>query len=225
MIQIDSREDQQHPHFANELRAFCIKVVVDGHLPVGDFFILGEEKNIILERMTPSNYVQKVASRQMIDQILKLVSVENAEPRLLIEGSLAMIKKFAKKWNMSSIMGNLISIMEGWRIPIIFVPTSYWTTVYLERLHHRLNGTKASKLYPLRVKPKKMSMNEKIRCVVEGIEGIGPGTADKLMKHFMTIDNFADAGIEQLQQVEGIGKKTAEKIFEVLHGEYQGESG
>jgi len=65
------------------------------------------------------------------------------------------------------------------------------------------------------------SMDDKIRYVAEGIAGIGPSRAISLLKHFKTIRNLSNASIEELAQVEGIGKITALKIFQVLNSAYQ----
>ena len=54
---------------------------------------------------------------------------------------------------------------------------------------------------------------------VEGLPGCGPGTARKLLAHFGSAEKVFAASAEQLCEVKGIGKKTAEQIRELLSHE------
>lgn len=218
MITMDSREYSKNIQMAEALETRGIEVKVE-QLPVGDYFLIGERKNIVIERKTASDFAHSIVSRRMVDQCLMLVSVENAEPRILIEGSLALIKKFSNL-NDFSVVGNLVSIMEDWGIQVVFVPSHYWTVLYFERLHRNLGKPKEKKLHPLRVKPKTTTLGEKIRCVVEGIPNVGPTLAHNLLSYFGTVRNLAQAEPEDLVAVPKIGGKKAKKIYEVLNALY-----
>jgi len=49
MIVIDTREDREHPEFAKWFRRIDVHVEIV-LLPVGDFYIHGEEKRVLVER-------------------------------------------------------------------------------------------------------------------------------------------------------------------------------
>ena len=51
---------------------------------------------------------------------------------------------------------------------------------------------------------------------VEGLPGCGPGTAKKLLGHFGSAERVFAATIDQLCEVKGVGRKTAEQIRELL---------
>jgi ERCC4-type nuclease len=53
--------------------------------------------------------------------------------------------------------------------------------------------------------------------LIEGLPGIGPGRAKKLLEHFGTPLAVFQANMEQLQAVPGIGASAASGIFRVLH--------
>ncbi len=54
---------------------------------------------------------------------------------------------------------------------------------------------------------------------LEGIEGVGPKTAEALAAAgYKSMDDLAKATVEDLLNVKGIGKKTAEKIIEAVKG-------
>jgi len=46
--------------------------------------------------------------------------------------------------------------------------------------------------------------------------------AERLLKHFKTVENVFTAKEEELMKVEGVGKERAKKIREVLTAEYEG---
>jgi Fanconi anemia group M protein len=52
--------------------------------------------------------------------------------------------------------------------------------------------------------------------LVEGLPGIGPGTAKKLLAHFGSAHAVFTAGPDQLKQVPGVGAKTITAVREVL---------
>ncbi len=51
---------------------------------------------------------------------------------------------------------------------------------------------------------------------VEGLPGCGPGTAKKLLGHFGSVERVFAATTDQLCEVKGVGRKTAEQIRELL---------
>jgi excinuclease UvrABC nuclease subunit len=53
--------------------------------------------------------------------------------------------------------------------------------------------------------------------VLDAIPMIGTLQAKKLLDHFESIYNIAQATVEELTEVPGIGRKRAEIIFKTLH--------
>ncbi|MGC2890095.1 MAG: excinuclease ABC subunit UvrC [Candidatus Acidiferrum sp.] len=60
------------------------------------------------------------------------------------------------------------------------------------------------------------------KSALDGIPGIGPRTAQKLLREFGSVSNVRRAGLEKLSQV--IPRKTAEKLFEKLGALHSSES-
>lgn len=56
--------------------------------------------------------------------------------------------------------------------------------------------------------------------IVESLPNIGPVNAKNLLKHFGSVSAIFNASETQLQEVEGIGKKTAKEIRDVIESKY-----
>jgi excinuclease ABC subunit C len=54
--------------------------------------------------------------------------------------------------------------------------------------------------------------------VLDEIEGIGPRRRAALLRHFGGLAGIEAAGVEELCQVKGIRRDTAERIYAALHG-------
>ncbi len=56
--------------------------------------------------------------------------------------------------------------------------------------------------------------------IIESLPNIGPVNAKNLLKHFGSVEKVLNASEAQLQDVEGIGKKTAKDIRKVIESKY-----
>ncbi len=67
-----------------------------------------------------------------------------------------------------------------------------------------------------------MMLPQQQEYVVSAIPEIGPVVAKNLLKHFGTVAALMSASREELMVVELVGPKTADRIREVVGGEYKG---
>jgi excinuclease ABC subunit C len=56
-----------------------------------------------------------------------------------------------------------------------------------------------------------------IKSVLQEVEGIGEKRRVELHRHFKTMDNLKNATVEQIAQVKGMTKPTAQKLYDFLH--------
>jgi excinuclease ABC subunit C len=55
-----------------------------------------------------------------------------------------------------------------------------------------------------------------VKSALDDIPGIGPARRNALLKHFGSLKNIKKASVEELCQVEGMNKKTAETLYNFL---------
>ncbi|MBQ7502479.1 excinuclease ABC subunit C, partial [bacterium] len=58
----------------------------------------------------------------------------------------------------------------------------------------------------------------------QNLPGVGPQTAKLLRARFLTLERLAEATPEQLQEVKGVGPKTAQTLWQALHKKEQAPS-
>tara|TARA_R110000803_G_scaffold107958_7_gene176189 strand:- start:764 stop:1633 length:870 start_codon:yes stop_codon:yes gene_type:complete len=98
--------------------------------------------------------------------------------------------------------------------PPVFMDDKYDAALLMERIvdkieddHHRL----------FVARPKKSHPDNYRNALIEGLPKIGQKTRRHLVEKFGSLAGLANATIEDLMSVDGIGKATAERIHSVFH--------
>ena len=66
------------------------------------------------------------------------------------------------------------------------------------------------------------TLAEQQEYLISAIPSVGPTVARNLLKHFESIEKIMTATKEELQDVELVGPKIAERIRELVGGDYKG---
>ena len=77
-----------------------------------------------------------------------------------------------------------------------------------------------AKSIQIRTDKKPVSLMEQQLFIIESLPNIGPVNAKNLLTHFGSVSKVLNASESELQEVEGIGKKTAENIRKVVDSKY-----
>ena len=59
--------------------------------------------------------------------------------------------------------------------------------------------------------------NENIHSVLDDIKGVGPARRKALMRHFKSLEDIKNAGVEELKKVPEISESQAEEIYRFFH--------
>jgi len=180
-------------------------------LPVGDYAI-GDR--IIVERKTAKDFVDTLINRDLLGQA-KALSEAVPRPVMIIEGG----DIFAQRdMNPNALRGVLAALTIDMGITLLFTRDEQDTAQMLFVIAKREEGERGERKFH----PRKSfaSAKEEQEYVVSAFPEIGMKNARLLLSHFGTIQGIANASLEELIAVKGIGEKTGGKIFELCRRMY-----
>ena len=215
---IDSREDSKHPDFKKVLNMRGLRTAVQP-LPAGDFLLLAppDKRPILVERKSVDDLANSIRDNRIWDQsklLREAAEKDGYQPLIVVEGWIGSLEKY-RGWRIQSVLRVLDTLMLDFGIPVLNTPNPEATIEWIVAKSKSLGETKDKKVLRMRVEKKPMELNERILYVVEGLAG--PTLARRLLAHFKTIRNIANASISDLLKVEGIGEKRAQEIYAVLN--------
>lgn len=212
-IVIDSRERHKQ-YFLEKLKAQGLEVKIE-KLPAGDFLIFGGEKasSVLIERKTATDFMSSLFQNRIFDQLKRMKETET-KPLILIEGSLTAPRKWMKV-NVNSICGALASIIWGWQVPIINLPSRSWAVSFLVSLAKRAGGIK--KPFAIHSSPaKSMSLREKQGYLLQSLPGIGAKLSEEILSTYTVPFSFFEAVKQNSVSIKGLGKKTLREVHAIL---------
>jgi len=184
------------------------------NLDVGDYVV---SDRVAIERKTATDFVASIIDpeRNLFRQIGDL-SRSYDRPILILEGR----DLYTRQVNPNSIRGALAAVAVDYGVPIIPTEDQDETASVIALLATReqkegyepkLHGHKTAR-----------TLKEQQEYLISAIPSVGPRVARNLLKHFGSIERIMTARQEELQEVEMVGLKIAERIRELVGGEYKG---
>jgi Fanconi anemia group M protein len=184
------------------------------NLEVGDYVV---SEKVAIERKTAQDFVSSLIDpkRNLFRQIGDLTRTYD-RPILILEGRDLYTRQVAA----SSIRGALASLAVDYGVPIIPTEDMEETASVIALLAKReqkegrepkVHGHKTAR-----------TLKEQQEYLISSIPSVGPAVAKNLLRHFGSIERVMNATQEELQEVEKVGPKIAERIRELVGGEYKG---
>jgi Fanconi anemia group M protein len=184
------------------------------NLDVGDYVV---SDRVAIERKTASDFIASIIDpeRNLFRQIGDL-SRSYDRPILILEGR----DLYTRQVNPNSIRGALLTVAVEYGVPIIPTEDQDETASVIALLANReqkegnepkLHGHKTAR-----------TLKEQQEYLISAIPSVGPRVARNLLKHFGSIERIMTASQEELHEVEMVGPKIAERIRELVGGEYKG---
>ena len=184
------------------------------NLDVGDYVV---SDRVAIERKTATDFVASIIDpeRNLFRQIGDL-SRSYDRPILILEGR----DLYTRQVNPNSIRGALLTVAVEYGVPIIPTEDQDETASVIALLANReqkeghepkLHGHKTAR-----------TLKEQQEYLISAIPSVGPRVARNLLKHFGSIERIMTASQEELHEVEMVGPKIAERIRELVGGEYKG---
>ena len=177
-------------------------------LKTGDYIINNE---MIVERKSADDFVQSLISTHLFIQCSRMRKT-GLRPFLLLEGNPF---NTSHQIDRQAVKGALLSVIASWQIPVIYSKDQQDSASQMVLLAKQ-ELQRGEWVNWNSHKPKKLK-NHRLRFL-QGLPCTGPVTAGRLYEYFGSIEAVMEADINELQKVEGIGKKSAEKIKQFISG-------
>lgn len=180
-------------------------------MAVGDYQVSDE---VVIERKTAKDFVDSIVDKRLFKQARSLME-EFKRPLIILEGG----DLYNGMINPNAIRGSIASIALDFGISIIPTRNAQDTAAMIKRIAIREQSGEKT---PIQIRTDKKPVNlwEQQLFIIESLPNIGPVNAKNLLEHFGTVANIINASESQLQEVEGIGKKTAANIRKVVDSKY-----
>lgn len=219
---VDHRETERIPLLREYIKQDNSKFITDlsiQQMPTGDY---GTEDMMVGFEYKKDDFLDSVIDGRL-DKQLKELSDAYDYPYLILgfDGLTSLMYNFYP-FNARAIRGKLTSIVARQHITVHYCG-AYFAETICDIVDKHYDGRKKSKEYsPIRNTRRKalkrgITTNEIKLDIVSRLPRIGSDRAEKLLESFnWSVQSIANAEIEDLIAVDGIGKKLAEQIKEVL---------
>jgi Fanconi anemia group M protein len=178
-------------------------------LPTGDFRMRG--KNHLIEHKEAMDFNQSLNDGSLINQII--VMQQNSEHSTIIISNCNRINYKGKMEHAK--LGRIARIVASSRVSIVPVQNYDQLLFLAQKIFEKSEDEKG--LRPI-IRIDK-SLKRRREAILGAIPLIGKKYAPILLKEFGSIQAIANASVEDLVKIKGIGKKKAEEIIEILCGE------
>ena len=205
LIEIDYRErDIGIPEM---LRKSNI-MVEEKRLFIGDYLI---NKHIAVERKTTRDFAISIIDGRLFSQASRLKRYAEVQ-LMVIEGTDLFYTGY--EIDPQAIKGAIVSLSVSWQIPLIFSKSPEGTAEILvmagiQDVKYRDEILKRAGRRPRRLLTRKLFL-------LQGLPGIGPKIAKRMLEHFGSVEKIIAASEHEISCVEGIGRKKASMIREVI---------
>ena len=174
-------------------------------LVCGDYCVEGR---LFVERKTARNFSASVRDNRLFLQAARLASAPGRS-LVIIEGNdfyghpgSAIPKR--------SVMGAVACLILRWDIPVVFSRNPEATAQWIVTAGRQVSELSAR---PLKRFGRKPWRQEKLMAfLLQGLPGVGPDRAARLLERFGTIERVMTATADELCATAGIGEKTAHRI-------------
>jgi Fanconi anemia group M protein len=188
-------------------------------LDVGDYIV---SERVAIERKEVTDFINSLISseRGLFDQVSELASAYE-KPVVIVEGANGVSDLYGKaQVDEEAIRSALQSLTIDFGVSLLFTRSEEETAKNVRSLARREQVENDEKISKHGSKSTD-SLKDTQEYVVSSMPSIGPVLAEKLLAYFGSVYNVLTADVEELQKVEGVGEKKAQKIVNVIESEYE----
>ncbi len=223
-VYIDTRESKSRmTKKLDRMKDITVKLET---LDVGDYIL---SDRVGIERKTLDDFIQTLVGgrgddtgKTLMGQIGDLA--DNYErSMLIIEGGDGIEDLYGRaRVSENALRSTIISISVDFGVSIIFTQDKDETAEIIKQTARREQTDNDREVNPHSNK-KKDSLSEQQVYLVSSIPSLGPVTARTLLSEMGSVKNILNASKSDLEDIEGIGEKTALKVVELASEPYSEE--
>ena len=205
-IVVDDRE-RQSGVLEHLLAIESVRVTVR-RLAAGDYLV---ENRVLFERKTAADLFVSIIDGRLFRQG-KLLAKSSFRPALILEGaSMAMQPGGVTR---ESVQGSLLTLALFFGIPCLRTRDANETAHLLQYAGEQVLRNISGGVYRHGYRPSRRRNRQLF--ILQGLPGIGPHRAERLLKRFGNIEAVFRGTAEELADVPGMGRKTAEAIRDLI---------
>src|SRR5919108_1424729 len=199
-LQILADDRERAAPVVEVLRAINGVEVICQRLKLGDYQI----NEWLFERKTLVDFAESTKDGRLFSQASRLVRADRSVA-LILEGKASDLAQ--SRMRREALQGAMISLSLIYRIPILRSMDARETAHLLLYVGQQLQRDQTDHISRHGTRPKR---RRKLQLyVLQGLPGIGPEKAERLLAQFGSVEGVMRAGQTELQLVPGIGKKIA----------------
>ncbi|WP_114752095.1 ERCC4 domain-containing protein [Pleomorphovibrio marinus] len=208
-------DDREPATLEEEFRKMGNMIICRKRMLAGDYLF---DEEVLVERKTIPDFCRSIKDGRLFKQVKELASCQ-IPSYLILEGRNRLFRE--TDFSLQAIQGILISISIAFRIPVLKTKNTKETVQVMLQSYKQLTkeGLDDQRFFPRPAffkKKKDPMLSQKVH-ILEGFPGIGADKAEKLLMKFGNLHAVFTAKEEEFLQVPGFGKKTVDRLKEVLH--------
>jgi DNA excision repair protein ERCC-4 len=176
------------------------------HLAVGDYWI---DRGVVVERKSYADFALSIADGRLFPQAAKLARCPH-RPLILLEGPRP---RRMPEIHPHALKGAMASLAVMWRLPVLLARDPEDSLTILRLLAGQLRSSNGGQKRYDR-KPKRLASRK--LYVLQGLPGVGPSLAHRLLLEFGSVERVVTADEEELMRVRGVGRQKAARIRELV---------
>jgi len=176
-------------------------------LAIGDYVV---DRGVVVERKTYADFATSLADGRLFPQAAALARSPH-RPVVLLEGP-----KPSRMPDVHphALKGAIVSLAVMWRLPVLYARDPQDSLRILRLLAQQVRTSEQGILRRYDRKPKRLASRK--LYVLQGLPGVGPALANRLLLQFGSIERVVAADDTTLMQICGIGRKKATRIRELV---------
>lgn len=205
-ISVDDREPLDGPY--QHLHSNPDAKVTRRRLAVGDYLF---DDRVLFERKTAIDFGQSLIDGRLFSQALRLRQ-SRLSSVMILEGQQADWKKTGIR--REALQGALITLTIMIGVPVLHSAHAEESAKLMLQTARQADRVIQGGLSRPGYRPK--GKRKRQIFILQGLPGIGPQRADRLLEAFGSIEEIIKADVDELSSVKGIGRSTAEEIRNVV---------